>query len=69
MMRMDLIVGVGAVISGFLHGIMVTGFDAKTIVVWAGWTGLLVMSILGGLMLCGLLARFEKERGFYIRSG
>lgn len=50
MMRMHLIVGVGAVIAGFLHGIMVTGLDAKTIVVWAGWTGLLVMSILGGLM-------------------
>ena len=43
-------VGVGAVVTGLVHGLMTEGVKLESSLVWLGWLGMLFMSILGGLM-------------------
>lgn len=43
-------VGLGAVVTGLIHGLLVKGVDLESSVAWLGWLGMLFMSILGGLM-------------------
>lgn len=43
-------VGVGAVITGLIHGLLSGGIKFEYTAVWLGWFGMLFMSILGALM-------------------
>ena len=51
MMKIHLWIGVAAVLVGAVHGLGSTSIDLESSVAWFGWGGMLLMSILGGLMM------------------
>ncbi len=47
-MKIHYWIGTGAVVTGLIHGIAMNKWE---VVFWAGWVGMLLMSISGGLLL------------------
>ena len=60
-MRIHYWIGLGVVIIGAAHGLSV-GNDGRGVLYWSGWAGLVMMSILGGLMLWKWPPRKVKKR-------
>jgi hypothetical protein len=62
MLRIHIIVGTAATIVGFIHGIGSQMPDWESSAAWAGWVGLLAMSVLGGLIMWKWPPKAIKKR-------
>ena len=62
MLRIHIIVGTAATIVGFIHGIASQMPDWESSAAWAGWLGLLAMSVLGGLIMWKWPPKAVKKR-------
>jgi hypothetical protein len=62
MLRIHIIVGTAATIVGFIHGIGSQMPDWESSAAWAGWVGLLAMSVLGGLIMWKWPPKAVKKR-------
>jgi len=62
MLRIHIIVGTAATIVGFIHGISSQMPDWESSAAWAGWVGLLAMSVLGGLIMWKWPPKAIKKR-------
>ena len=62
MLRIHIIVGSAATIVGLIHGIASQMPDWESSAAWAGWLGLLAMSVLGGLIMWKWPPKAVKKR-------
>ncbi|MEJ6531082.1 MAG: hypothetical protein QNL81_05835 [Euryarchaeota archaeon] len=62
MLRIHIIVGTAATIVGLIHGIASQMPDWESSAAWAGWLGLLAMSVLGGLIMWKWPPKAVKKR-------
>jgi hypothetical protein len=62
MLRIHIVVGTAATTVGFIHGIYSQMPDWESSAAWAGWVGLLAMSVLGGLIMWKWPPKAIKKR-------
>ena len=62
MLRIHIIVGTAATVVGLVHGIGTQMPDWESSAAWAGWVGMLAMSVLGGLIMWKWPPKAIKKR-------